>query len=69
MKWTLTFNGDYYEDRIDLKQLTHLHEIISALDDCRSEIRSRLKYEDVNPEEEKFLTKLQELLYQVDYDN
>ena len=64
MKWKIQIEGDYYEDRQELKQLASLSDIFSAIYDAREMIRKRLKYSDdpISDSEFKLLEEISECL-------
>jgi hypothetical protein len=63
MKQTITFEGDFYEDREEMKIILHSSDMYSSLWDARNKIRNRTKYENITEQEEKFLEELSEILY------
>ena len=63
MKTTITFEGDSYEDSLDLKRLIYMQDICSCITNTRSMIYKRNKWEDISEEEHKFLLALLECLY------
>lgn len=63
MKTTITFEGEYYEDRQDLLMFMHAVDYSVAISEALSAIRNRFKNYEVSDEEEKFLEHLQEILY------
>lgn len=64
MKLTMTFEGDYYEDREDFQDLMKITEMRVAIYNAREEIRGRLKWaSNLDADEIRFLEDLLQSLY------
>jgi len=65
MKYKIQFEGDLYEDGSELRELAHLRDIMSAIDEVHEIIRTRLKYSDkpITDEEFEILEKISKCLY------
>jgi hypothetical protein len=63
MKWTLSIEGDYYDDDLQLRELTNLRQVIAANYEARSVIKQMLKHGDPSKDPEAFLERISEMLW------
>lgn len=62
-KWTLQFEGDTCEDNEEYQIICNYKKIYQSLQNCKDMIRSRIKYNDITDDEDKFLEELYKILY------
>lgn len=63
MKYTVTIEGDYYEDSEELKAFVHIQDIKWVNDSARELIKSSLKHGDYDQKTNDLLERLRETLY------
>lgn len=63
MKFTLSLEGDFFEDSESLHAATRFLDYVQCLEDIREAVRSRRKYNQICEQEDKFLSDLSELIY------
>lgn len=68
MKFTLSYSGDIYEDREDLRDAVRFREYSLCLSDLREAIRSRRKYHSISDDEDKFLQNLIDMICEVGHE-
>lgn len=63
MKYTITFEGDYYEDWDEFKDITALKDSRTMLHDVREILRRELKHGEHDEKTEAVLERIQSMLY------
>lgn len=63
MKWTLSFEGDYSEDKEEMMSLASHHLYVIANHNAKESIRQRIKNKEISEEEENFLEDLRNTLW------
>lgn len=64
MKIKIEFEGDYYEDKVEMRMIMCTQNMYCAINEAQELVRSRLKYgENISDIEEKTLENIREALY------
>ena len=63
MKYKIEFEGDYYEDFNELREIVSIREMARAIHDAQEIIRSRLKYKEPSEQEVEILEQIRSALY------
>lgn len=62
MKYKIEFEGDYYEDFHELREIVGIREMSRAIHDAQEIIRSRLKYQEPSEAEVEILEQIRSAL-------